>query len=342
MDLELAGKSVLITGASRGIGRAAATTFAAEGCSLHLAARSADQIESLRDEILAEHRVEVALHPGDLSTTDSMIKLARSCGDIDILINNAGDIPAGTIEALDDAEWRRGFDLKLFGYINLTREVYLQMKKRRSGVIINDIEVGTFTPSGLIIVQGLAGNDKIEVDKKLPQARILYGGDGNDTLDGGSGGDFLTGGNGDDSVIAGENGGNMFSGPGNDTLDGDGVGIADYRFDPTPVVIDLGAQTVIDGFGNTDVLIEVFDAFGSEFDETLTGSNPAYLQADLSEGRDETSVMDMEPLWWPPSKIAGRYLSRYIATRLASEPRRAGGIRIEVDDLEALLGSGRR
>jgi NAD(P)-dependent dehydrogenase (short-subunit alcohol dehydrogenase family) len=139
VDLELAGKSVLITGASRGIGRAAATTFAGEGCSLHLAARSADQIESLRDEILAEHKVEIALHPGDLSTTGSMTKLARKCGDIDILINNAGDIPAGTIEALDDAEWRRGFDLKLFGYINLTREVYLQMKKRRSGVIINDI-----------------------------------------------------------------------------------------------------------------------------------------------------------------------------------------------------------
>jgi NAD(P)-dependent dehydrogenase (short-subunit alcohol dehydrogenase family) len=139
LDLELAGKSVLITGASRGIGRAAATTFAAEGCSLHLAARSTDQIESLRDEILAEHKVEVTLHPGDLSTTDSMIRLARDCGEIDILINNAGDIPAGTIEALDDAEWRRGFDLKLFGYINLTREVYLRMKKRRSGVIINDI-----------------------------------------------------------------------------------------------------------------------------------------------------------------------------------------------------------
>lgn len=139
MELELGGKSVLITGASRGIGRAAAMTFAAEGCSLHLAARSADQIESLRDEILAKHKVKVSLHPGDLSTAESMTKLARASGDIDVLINNAGDIPAGTIEALDDVEWRRGFDLKVFGYISLTREVYVRMKKRGSGVIINDI-----------------------------------------------------------------------------------------------------------------------------------------------------------------------------------------------------------
>jgi NAD(P)-dependent dehydrogenase (short-subunit alcohol dehydrogenase family) len=139
LDLELAGKSVLITGASRGIGRAAATTFASEGCALHLAARSKEQIESLREEILGKHRVEVHLHPGDLSTAAGMSKLARAAGEVDILINNAGDIPAGTIEALDEAEWRRGFDLKLFGYINLTREIYVRMKNRGSGVIINDI-----------------------------------------------------------------------------------------------------------------------------------------------------------------------------------------------------------
>ena len=68
-----------------------------------------------------------------------MVKLAQQAGDVDILINNAGDIPAGTVEALEDADWRRGFDLKVFGYITLTREIYGRMKARRSGVIINDI-----------------------------------------------------------------------------------------------------------------------------------------------------------------------------------------------------------
>jgi NAD(P)-dependent dehydrogenase (short-subunit alcohol dehydrogenase family) len=139
LDLQLAGKSALITGASKGIGRASALTMAAEGCSLHLAARSGKELEQLQKDIRAQHRVKVDLHPGDLSTTQSMIALAKAVGEVDILINNAGDIPAGTIEALTDADWRRGFDLKLFGYINLTREIYTGMKKRGSGVIINDI-----------------------------------------------------------------------------------------------------------------------------------------------------------------------------------------------------------
>jgi NAD(P)-dependent dehydrogenase (short-subunit alcohol dehydrogenase family) len=139
LDLQLAGKSALITGASKGIGRATALTMAAEGCSLHLAARSGKELEQLQKDIRAQHRVQVDLHPGDLSTTQSMVALAQAVGEVDILINNAGDIPAGTIEALTDAEWRRGFDLKLFGYISLTREIYTRMKKRGSGVIINDI-----------------------------------------------------------------------------------------------------------------------------------------------------------------------------------------------------------
>jgi NAD(P)-dependent dehydrogenase (short-subunit alcohol dehydrogenase family) len=139
LDLQLAGKTALITGASKGIGRATAITLATEGCSLHLAARSGDELEKLKAEILGKHKVQVALHPGDLSTTRSMTALANAAGDVDILINNAGDIPAGTVEALTDEEWRRGFDLKVFGYINLTREIYARMKKRASGVIINDI-----------------------------------------------------------------------------------------------------------------------------------------------------------------------------------------------------------
>jgi short-subunit dehydrogenase len=68
LDLQLAGKSALITGASKGIGRATALTMAAEGCSLHLAARSGNELEQLRNDIRAQHGVEVDLHPGDLST----------------------------------------------------------------------------------------------------------------------------------------------------------------------------------------------------------------------------------------------------------------------------------
>lgn len=139
MDLQLAGKAVLITGASKGIGLAAARAFAKEGCHLHLAARSEDALESARAELTGQYGVNVQAHVMDLGISDNLVALARRAAGVDILINNAGEVPSGPIEALSDADWRRGYDLKLFGYIGLTREIYAQMKARGDGVIINDI-----------------------------------------------------------------------------------------------------------------------------------------------------------------------------------------------------------
>jgi len=139
MDLRLKGQSVLITGASKGIGLAAARAFAAEGCDLHLAARSGDLLASARDELSKKHGVSVAIYPMDLGKSGNIVELGKRCSIVDILVNNAGEIPSGPIEALSEADWRRGYDLKLFGYILLTREIYKSMKARGSGVIINDI-----------------------------------------------------------------------------------------------------------------------------------------------------------------------------------------------------------
>ena len=104
MQLGLAGKSVLITGASKGIGLAAARGFAAEGCHLHLAARNRAALDAARIEIEAAHGGGVVLHVADLGRPGAMQNLAASVGDVDILVNNAGDIPAGPLEALDIAE----------------------------------------------------------------------------------------------------------------------------------------------------------------------------------------------------------------------------------------------
>jgi NAD(P)-dependent dehydrogenase (short-subunit alcohol dehydrogenase family) len=139
MDLGLHGSTALITGASKGIGLAAARAFAAEGCNLHLAARSGAALEAARDEIRRAHDVGVELHVTDLSRSENVVALGRRCAEVDILVNNAGEIPSGPIESLSEDDWRRGYDLKLFGYIMLTREIYAAMKARRSGVIVNDI-----------------------------------------------------------------------------------------------------------------------------------------------------------------------------------------------------------
>lgn len=135
MDLRLKGKSVLITGGSKGIGLACARAFAAEGCRLHLAARDRKRLEQAAQALGGQ----VQTHSVDLRDAAALGQLAKDCADLDILVNNAGDIPGGTIETIDNEKWRHAWELKVFGFINLTREVYARMKARKSGVIINVI-----------------------------------------------------------------------------------------------------------------------------------------------------------------------------------------------------------
>jgi NAD(P)-dependent dehydrogenase (short-subunit alcohol dehydrogenase family) len=139
MDLELLGKSVLITGASKGLGLACAHGFAAEGASVHIAARSKAALEAAAADLRKKHKVEVTAHAVDLAVTENAVALGQKCGDVDVLVNNAGAIPQGTLRQLSDEKWRQSWDLKVFGYFNLTREIYRRMCERGSGVIVNVI-----------------------------------------------------------------------------------------------------------------------------------------------------------------------------------------------------------
>ena len=139
MDLGLAGKSVLITGASKGIGAGVALSFAAEGADLHLAARSEEGLEAIGRQVAERYRVRVNTHMADLTSSGDRASLAGACGDIDILVNNAGSIPGGSLDAIDEAAWREGWELKVLGYIDMTRLVFNRMKTLGRGVIVNNI-----------------------------------------------------------------------------------------------------------------------------------------------------------------------------------------------------------
>ena len=141
MDLRLKGKSVLITGGSKGIGLACAKAFAAEGCRVHVASRNKDTLEAAARAIGGE------AHVADLRDGKALRALAEACAGVDILVNNAGDIPGGTIEAIDEAKWRHAWELKVFGYVNLTRELFARMKERKAGVIVNVIGMAGEHPS---------------------------------------------------------------------------------------------------------------------------------------------------------------------------------------------------
>ncbi len=138
MDLRLAGKRVLITGASKGIGRACAHTFAEEGCDLVLVSRTEADLVTVATAVRARHNVAVELIPADLSRSEGVARVAEMAGPLDILVNNAGAIPPGGLLAVDDATWRAAWDLKVFGYIGLTRALYPRLKER-GGVVVNVI-----------------------------------------------------------------------------------------------------------------------------------------------------------------------------------------------------------
>ena len=147
MDLGLQEKNVLITGASKGIGLACARRFAAEGCNLHLAARTEADLNQAREKIREHTDVGVSIHPVDLSVGDDARKLIESQPDLDILVNNAGAIPNGFITDIEEARWREAWDLKVFGYINTCRVAYKNMQARGGGVIINIIGAAGEKPS---------------------------------------------------------------------------------------------------------------------------------------------------------------------------------------------------
>src|SRR5437016_9340332 len=157
MELGLRGKKALVTGASKGIGRACAEVLAEEGCDVVLVSRTAADLESARAAIVAKHNVAVRFYPLDLSDSRNVDKLAAECADIDLLVNNAGAIPGGNIAQIDEARWRAAWDLKVFGYINMTRRLYALMAARRSGVIINILGAAGENPD-FDYVAGSSGN----------------------------------------------------------------------------------------------------------------------------------------------------------------------------------------
>ena len=157
MDLKLAGKTALITGGSKGIGRATAEIFAAEGCNVIIVSRSAETLAQAKSAIAQKSNVRVDTVAADLSDSQNVDRLANDYPAIDILVNNAGAIPGGALLQVDEATWRKAWDLKVFGYVNMCRRYYALMKARKDGVIVNVVgnAADTHDPD---YICGVAGN----------------------------------------------------------------------------------------------------------------------------------------------------------------------------------------
>ncbi len=139
MDLNLQGRTVLITGASRGIGEAVAKAMAREGCNLILTATDQAKLAQLAADLKNAHGVRIETLAMDLTKQENIKTLADAGGHCDVLVNNAGAIPRGTLYEVIPEAWRLGWELKVFGYIDLTRYILPRMTERKSGVIVNII-----------------------------------------------------------------------------------------------------------------------------------------------------------------------------------------------------------
>jgi hypothetical protein len=139
MDLNLTGRTALITGASSGIGFATAQRFAAEGAAVRIAARPGERLDSAAAMLRDAGAKDVRAFGFDLTVSEQRAALVAACGEVDILVNSAGTIPRMTIEEMDVSAWRESWELKVFGTLDLTRAYYLRMQKKRSGTIINVI-----------------------------------------------------------------------------------------------------------------------------------------------------------------------------------------------------------
>ncbi len=142
MDLGLSGRRVLITGGSQGIGFAVAGGFLAEGCEVVIAARDQQRIDKAVAELSKIGAGRVRGTSVDLARRGAAEALAEEFPDTDILVNNAGAIPIGDIFEVDETRWREAWDLKVFGYVNLTRAMYRRMRGKPPKVILNVLGTG--------------------------------------------------------------------------------------------------------------------------------------------------------------------------------------------------------
>lgn len=175
MDLRFPPRhTVLITGGSRGIGAATARAFAAEGVErIHLVGRNPDKLDALRHQLGSG--TEIIAHPLDLSDPQERAQLRTVLNDVDILVNNAGAIPQGALQNADINAWQEAWDLKLWGYVELTRAALAVMTARGSGVILNIIGVSGERPDAGYLAGSMANSALMTMTRTVGAYSLDHG-----------------------------------------------------------------------------------------------------------------------------------------------------------------------
>ncbi len=160
MDLQLKGKTALITGGSEGIGKGIAMGLAEEGVDVAICSRRPEPLEAAAQEIRDATGVKVVAIPTDLTDDDQCRKFieqgAKELGRVDIMVNNAGSSPGGVIETLTEEDWAQSLQLKFMGYVRCLRYVLPIMVEQGGGRVVNLIGNDGVKPSYWEIAPGAA------------------------------------------------------------------------------------------------------------------------------------------------------------------------------------------
>ena len=173
----LEGKIAIVTGASRGIGRAIALRLAQDGATLVLAARTEADLAKVATKIMADSGKATAV-AGDLRDPGAPAALVNaavnSYGAIDIVVNNAGATKRGDFFELTDTDWADGFALKFMGAVRLTRAAWPHLKARH-GTVLNIIGAGGRTPTAEFTIGGSVNGACISFTKAVADLGIQDG-----------------------------------------------------------------------------------------------------------------------------------------------------------------------
>jgi NAD(P)-dependent dehydrogenase (short-subunit alcohol dehydrogenase family) len=170
VELGLAGRVALVTGASKGIGRACAGGLAAEGCRVAICARGAEALDRTAAELAAKG-AEVLAVTADLAEPASAARVVDAAlarfGRLDILVNNAGAIRGGDFLTTPPEEWAGDWRLKVLGYVRMAQVVLPHMRARRWGRIINVIGAAARNPATTYMAGGIANAGLINFTRAL-------------------------------------------------------------------------------------------------------------------------------------------------------------------------------
>jgi 3-oxoacyl-[acyl-carrier protein] reductase len=177
MDLQLAGKIALVTGASRGIGLAIAQRLAGEGMAVAVAARDEARLHTLAEQVEAGGG-KVLVHATDLSRPDAPAAFAAAVlerfGRIDLVVNNAGATKRGDFLELTEQDWTDGFGLKFFAAVRLCRAAWPYLAGR-GGSIVNIAGVGGRTGSAEFTIGGSVNAAMLNLTKCLADRGVRDG-----------------------------------------------------------------------------------------------------------------------------------------------------------------------